>query len=187
MMDSWTRCIVCWWSVRILYKCMSVMPWQEVFAWHKMCRKMRKAGHEWEKKWGNWLVLQYEEFMLECEWQWVERTPAPVAVHEERCCFQWDSRNKGKNPERLVPCLRPQGMTEKAEFLWMSSDTSHTGALFFLSMKKTCGEQFCDFRALEAMAAEKLCSPLSTVPYTSSCNSCSFSTCMLYERGMCFP
>lgn len=49
MMDGWTRFIVCWCSVRILHKCMSVMPWQEVFMWDGLDRKMRKAGQEWKK------------------------------------------------------------------------------------------------------------------------------------------
>ena len=44
-MGSWTRFIVCQCSVSILRKWMSAMPWQEVFVWDALGRKMRKAGH----------------------------------------------------------------------------------------------------------------------------------------------
>lgn len=49
MMDSWSRFIVCWCSVRLLQKFVSVMPRQNVFGWAGLGRKMRKAGHEWGK------------------------------------------------------------------------------------------------------------------------------------------
>lgn len=49
MMDSWSRFIVCWCSVRLLHKFVSVMPQQNVFGWDGLGRKMRKAGHEWGK------------------------------------------------------------------------------------------------------------------------------------------
>lgn len=64
---------------------------------------------------------------------------APAAVHEEGCWFQYDDRNVGKNPQSLVPCLGPHGMT-KIGFLWTSFDTLCVGSLFFLCMERTVVE-----------------------------------------------
>ena len=94
----------------------------------------------------------------------------------------------GQNPKRLVPDLRPHGVTEKAELLWMSFYTPHVGVLFLSCMKKNCcRDQFWDFWALRAMEVEKLSSPLSTAFFISTCNSYSFCTRVLYGRRMSIP
>ena len=136
MMDSWTRFVVCWCSVRILHKCMSVMTWQEVFAWDGLGRKMRKAGHEWEKNGEADLSCSMKRSCLrvnDSEW----RGHQLLLLCMRSCWFQRGGRNVGGKPKRLVPCLGPHGMTKKAEFLWTSSDTPHVGALFFLCMRRT--------------------------------------------------
>lgn len=49
----------------------------------------------------SWLILHYGGLMLESEWQWVDRTMASAAVHEEGCWFQHNGRNVRKNPKSL--------------------------------------------------------------------------------------
>lgn len=135
MKGNGTRFVVCWCSVRILPKCMSVMPWQEVFAWDGQSRKMRKAGHEREKNGEADSSSSMKRSCLGVNDS--ERTPVPGTVHEESRWFQQDGRNVGENSGRFAPCFRPHGMTEKAELLWTLADTPHIGALLISCMKKT--------------------------------------------------